>query len=273
MAFIKIDRKFFDGKFWKQKRTFSQAEAWIDLVQSARFEAETETRLLANGKFINIKRGELHASLRYLADRWGWGVEKTKRFIDYCIDDGSIERKVEQGESILTLTKYEYYNKLPNSEPNTDQYADRTPTDTPTEQTKEYKELEERKEERKDTNVSSLSGEERPTQDAINYAKIVDFFNTETKGVFGCVRYPISEQRQGSIRARIREHGMEAFKEMIKKAAKSDFLKGGSKSGFKASFDWMIKPNNFPKIIEGNYDNRVGDKATRRGMDEIIFEQ
>ena len=56
MAFIKIDRNFFEGKYWKQKRVFSQAEAWIDLVRTARFEIEPETRILSNGRYITIKR-------------------------------------------------------------------------------------------------------------------------------------------------------------------------------------------------------------------------
>ena len=126
MAFIKIDRKFFDGKFWNQKRIFSQAEAWIDLIRMARFETETEVKLLPNGKIIKIERGDIHASLRYLADRWGWGVDKTKRFIDYTILENAIERKTEQGESILTLLNYDSYNPLLNIDQYSDRYSDRT---------------------------------------------------------------------------------------------------------------------------------------------------
>lgn len=139
MAFIKINRKFFDGKFWKQKRTFSQAEAWIDLIQSARFEAETETRLLANGREICIKRGEIHASLRYLADRWGWGVEKTKRFIDIAINENAIERRIEHGESIITLINYDIYNELKNEYRTPTSTPTSTPTEHPPVQTKELK--------------------------------------------------------------------------------------------------------------------------------------
>ena len=43
---------------------------------------------------------------------------------------------------------------------------------------------------------------------------------------------------------------------MIRKACKSDFLKGGGNKGFVANFDWMIRPSNFQKILEGNYDNK-----------------
>ncbi len=131
-GFIRLNRKFFKGKYWEQKRTFSLAEAWLDLIFQARFEGTTDTKILANGREINIKRGEIHASLRYLARRWGWGVEKTKRFIDNAKKEHAVEHRTEQGESILKLCNYDSYNPLPNTDRYTNQYTDRTPTDTPT---------------------------------------------------------------------------------------------------------------------------------------------
>jgi hypothetical protein len=106
-----------------------------------------------------------------------------------------------------------------------------------------------------DTNVS-MSDAEHPTQEKIDYKAVINFFNEETQGVFGKVMYPISNQRRESIRARINEFGKDAFAEMIRKATESNFLKGDGNKGFVAKFDWMIRPSNFQKIIEGNYDNR-----------------
>ena len=106
------------------------------------------------------------------------------------------------------------------------------------------------------TNVDISESEMQASRTRIDYKKITDYFNSETKGVFGEVRYPLSSKRQDSIRARIREHGKEAFAEMVKKAAASEFLKGNNKQGFQATFDWLIRPSNFQKTIEGNYDNR-----------------
>lgn len=98
-------------------------------------------------------------------------------------------------------------------------------------------------------------GDPLPAAGKINFKDLVAFFNTETQGVFGEIRYPLNERRMSNIRARIREYGKEAFVEMVRKAAKSDFLKGGGRTGFRATFDWLIKPGNFQKVIEGNYDN------------------
>jgi hypothetical protein len=132
MAFIKIDRNFFEGKYWKQKRVFSQAEAWIDLVRTARFEIEPETRILSSGRYITIKRGEIHASIRFLAERWSWGTDKVKRFLDAAISEQAIERRTEQGESIITLLNYGIYNPTDDESQTPNRTPNRTPIDTPT---------------------------------------------------------------------------------------------------------------------------------------------
>lgn len=144
-GYIKLNRRFFDNAYWKQERTFSFSEAWLDLIQLARFEEEPTHIILPNGRSIIIKRGEIRASLRFLSSRWGWGVEKTKRFIDKHIEINEIERRTEQGESIITLCNYARYNPVPNTDQYTDQYTDRTPTSTPT-STKNKKEKKEKKE-------------------------------------------------------------------------------------------------------------------------------
>ena len=122
-----------------------------------------------------------------------------------------------------------------------------------------------------DTNVSMLDVA-HPTQERIDYKALIDFFNDETQGAFGKVMYPISRKRQESIRGRINEFGKDAFAEMIRKAAKSNFLKGDSNKGFVAKFDWMIRPSNFQKIIEGNYDNRnKGHNSSSKTSDEELM--
>lgn len=40
-------------------------------------------------------------------------------------------------------------------------------------------------------------------------------------------------------------------------ASKSDFLNGKNNTGWTASIDWLLKPANFVKVLEGNYVNKV----------------
>ena len=93
-------------------------------------------------------------------------------------------------------------------------------------------------------------------KEKIDYERLITWFNDQTKGVFGNVKYPISEKRKSMVRARINEHGKEMFMAVVKMACESDFLRGQNKSGFIATFDWIIKPSNFDKILSGNYSNK-----------------
>ena len=56
------------------------------------------------------------------------------------------------------------------------------------------------------------------------------------------------------LRARVNEYGVDEVLKAIEKVRNSDFLKGSR--DFIITFDWFVKPNNFPKVLEGNYDNR-----------------
>lgn len=65
----------------------------------------------------------------------------------------------------------------------------------------------------------------------------------------------IGRVRRGAILARVREHGKRALATVTCKAAQSDFLNGKNNQGFIANFDWIFKPTNFIKVLDGNYDN------------------
>lgn len=107
----------------------------------------------------------------------------------------------------------------------------------------------------------------KPHAEHIDYKSLVDYFNKETKGVFGTIQYNLSEKRKGMIRARIREHGKETFANTIKRAYQSDYLKSGK---FKCTFDWIIKPTNFEKILSGNYENRTTKTEQSATTDEVF---
>lgn len=78
----------------------------------------------------------------------------------------------------------------------------------------------------------------------------------------------MSNKRKGMVRARIKEHGKNAVAEVIRKAAASDFLNGGT-GRFIASFDWIFKPNNFLKISEGNYDKIILTNNNSNGRQQF----
>lgn len=60
--------------------------------------------------------------------------------------------------------------------------------------------------------------------------------------------------RQKLLQARINEYGFDNVLKAIDNVKNSQYLKGYVKP-FRITFDWFIKPNNFPKVLDGNYND------------------
>ena len=122
-GYIRLNRRFFSNAYWAKERTFSLAEAWLDLIQMARFEAEPAKVILQNRRELLIERGEIHASLRFLAKRWGWGVMQVRTFLKKSMLSHEITQRITHGENIITLCNYDKYNPI--------DYKNNTPNNTP----------------------------------------------------------------------------------------------------------------------------------------------
>ena len=66
----------------------------------------------------------------------------------------------------------------------------------------------------------------------------------------------IKGTRLKMLNSRIKEYGHEKVIEAIENIHKSSFLKGQNKKSWTITFDWLIKPNNFPKVLENNYSDK-----------------
>ena len=81
----------------------------------------------------------------------------------------------------------------------------------------------------------------------------------ETSGLNPVSRVTAGSNRYKSTTARIREFGLDKVLEAVKMVGESDFLTGkvkGSKGKpFMATYEWFVNQNNFPKVIEGKYNN------------------
>lgn len=85
----------------------------------------------------------------------------------------------------------------------------------------------------------------------LDYHVVVDNFHSL------CPRLPKIKKLDDNRRKTIRAWGnLEEIIQTFAKAGKSDFLSGGNNRNWKATFDWIIKPSNRLKILEGAYDNR-----------------
>lgn len=214
------DKHFHDGRYW----TFNSMKAWHELFP---FWTERQIRKILDDlvdKKIIIKGN--YNEMKY--DRTLWYA-----FTDYGI---TILQTCQMKETTLSIQSDRNVEPIPdiNTDINTDVNTDRESiTET--------------------TEIALTENPKKGDRKILN--DVVEEFNQVVS------RLPkvtaLTPKRRGIIQQRIKEHGREAVSVCFFKTGKSDFLCGVNDRGWMASFDWIMKPENFVKILEGNYDNKT----------------
>lgn len=110
-GFLRLSRRFFSNRMWKVAREFSECEAWLDLIQSARFDATDKAYSeLIGGREISYSRGQYPASISFLMKRWKWSEKKVRYFLSKLKKEGMITTNNLQGMNVITLCNYDEYN-------------------------------------------------------------------------------------------------------------------------------------------------------------------
>ena len=76
-------------------------------------------------------------------------------------------------------------------------------------------------------------------------------------------------KRHESLKARIEQYGVEEVLRAIENIKTSSFLKGETGKGWTITFDWFVKPNNFVKVLDGNYNDKEKSTAHTQSWDDI----
>lgn len=145
-GWIALHRKIQDHSFWQQKRTFSKAEAWIDILMEARWKDEPKEFIIGNTRII-CKRGQVCYSIGTWAERWSWPRTTVHRFLKLLVKTGQIVSENVTKTVRITVVNYEHYQNVRNAngtEVERTRNARGTQTDT-TEQGKQRKEGKQRK--------------------------------------------------------------------------------------------------------------------------------
>lgn len=80
----------------------------------------------------------------------------------------------------------------------------------------------------------------------------------------------MTEQRTEALGKRLTEcGGLDGWRHACTVIEKSDYLTGGGPNGWRASFDWLIKPDTFAKIMEGAYSNAKRKSAREQSNDRL----
>lgn len=114
---------------------------------------------------------------------------------------------------------------------------------------------------RKERNIPpSADEEEEHSNTRHNFQEVTKAWN-ELKpfGVNSVTKVVPTTERGKCLKARIADYGLDDVLKAIDLVKQSKFLQGNNDRDWKITFDWFVKPNNFIKVLEGNYTDTKPD--------------
>lgn len=110
-GWISLHRKVMDHPLYKEKRTFSKFEAWIDLLMLANHK---DNKFLLGNELVEVESGSFITSELKLMERWGWGKSKTRSFLELLEKDGMIVKKSDRKKTTINICNYCVYQESEN---------------------------------------------------------------------------------------------------------------------------------------------------------------
>ncbi|PCJ17849.1 MAG: hypothetical protein COB02_12335 [Candidatus Cloacimonadota bacterium] len=104
-SFLMISKDFFDNPVWTEKRRFSKAECWIDILNQIRY-SEKDKNIFIGNSLITCKQGQTLNSLGTWSKRWGMSKSSVWRLLGLFANLNMI--KVENVEKTTRLTVLEH---------------------------------------------------------------------------------------------------------------------------------------------------------------------
>lgn len=104
-TYFKVDRDIQNHWLWDDK-PFSRGQSWIDLLLMA---THTDRKSFHKGQVIDRKRGEVHTSIGFLCNRWGWSKNKVNTFLSQLEKDKMVSIKGTTQGTIVYIEKYAFY--------------------------------------------------------------------------------------------------------------------------------------------------------------------
>ena len=104
-GYIKLHRDIMDHWLW-QRKPFDEGRAWVDLILLAN---HATTRAPYKGEIIEFERGTVNRSITWLAERWGWSRDKTRRFLRLLERDQMVTVDTSTHRTTITIEKYAFY--------------------------------------------------------------------------------------------------------------------------------------------------------------------
>lgn len=103
---------------------------------------------------------------------------------------------------------------------------------------------------------------EEHESEKIDYNSLMETFNKMFEGKLSQIT-SMTDKRKKAVKARASEHGKNAIMTVFQNVLQSAFLMGHNDKNWSCDFDWIFRPTNFIKILEGNYNGNRTNQNER----------
>ncbi len=104
-GYILLFKQIQDNPLWSD-RPFARGQAWIDLLLLANF---ATGKIFTKGTLIEVERGQVFRTVKFLSDRWGWSIKKTKNFLKLLENEKMVTLKGMPQGTLITIEKYDVW--------------------------------------------------------------------------------------------------------------------------------------------------------------------
>lgn len=233
---------------------------WIYILLNVSYQQEDA---VFEGKRITLQPGQGIFRFTEMAHVLGVTRSRMYRIIGLLESEKQIEKQSSPRNSIVTVINWSKYQSA--EKQNETQVENKRETNEKQVGNLPIKErIEEVKKERNinNTNVLFVIPAEDEPQKTSEYQPVIDAWNSlPLKNITA-----IKGKRLDGVRARIKEYSLDDVLHAIDMIRNSPFLLGQNSKGWQITFDWFIRPNNFPKVLEGNYERQ---RTTPTGKNDV----
>lgn len=104
-GWIKLYRQLQDCPIWYGER-FSKGQAWVDLLMLAN---HSDKKIMFNGEFITVQRGQYMTSMVKLSEKWKWNRKTVSSFLKLLENDNMITKVADNTKTLITIVNYGIY--------------------------------------------------------------------------------------------------------------------------------------------------------------------
>jgi len=199
----------------------------------------------------DIPRGSFVTSIHKLSLESGLTEKQVRTALSHLVSTNEVGKQTTSKYTVITINNYDMY-----------QQVGKQMTGEGQAKGKQRATIEERNKERRKEYYISSKEDISPTLSQKDVEPIVKAWNSLSDiGVKPVTRLTPGTKRYDCLRARVNQYGVDEVLGAIKRIRGSNFLTGRA-TDFVISFDWFVKPNNFIKVYEGNYDSREDGGAS-----------